>query len=72
LEAVGDQQTYELWLIPAGGEPQPAGLFVPSGTGAVEVLVEGPIEPGVTLGLTIEPAGGSSQPTGDILFAEGL
>jgi anti-sigma-K factor RskA len=72
LEAVGDQQTYELWLIPAGGDPQPAGLFVPSGTGAVEVLVEGPIEPGVTLGLTIEPAGGSSQPTGDILFAEGL
>lgn len=66
---VGGDETYALWLIGDAG-PRPAGLFVPSASGAVEAVVEGELDPGVTLGLTVEPAGGSDAPTGAILFAE--
>jgi anti-sigma-K factor RskA len=66
--SVAEGETYELWLIGPQG-PQPAGLFTPDADGEVEFVVIGPIDPGTTLGLTIEPAGGSDQPTGDVLAA---
>jgi hypothetical protein len=47
---------YELWLI--GPSIRPAGLV----SGADPVLA-GEVAPGDTLGITVEPAGGSPQPT---------
>ena len=57
---------YELWLIGDAG-PTPAGLFVPGKSGRSVALVEA-VEPGLVLGLTLEPDGGSPQPTGEVLF----
>jgi len=68
LPPVSAVQTYQLWLIGEGGAV-PAGLFVPDAGGSVEVLIDGDIVPGVMLGLTVEPSGGSPAPTGDILLA---
>jgi len=71
LPAVNATETYQLWLIDAS-EPNPAGTFRPADDGSVEFIVEAPIAPGQTLGMTIEPAGGSPAPTGEILLAEQL
>lgn len=71
LPPVAADETYALWLI-ADDLPEPAGLFRPTLGRSVEVLVEGELAPGTVLGLTIEPAGGSPQPTGAILLAEAL
>ena len=67
LSALGDREIYELWLID-DGEPTPAGLFLPSSAGLSEAIVSN-IRPGLTIGLTIEPEGGSPEPTGDVLLA---
>ena len=51
-------KTYEAWVI-AGGAPQPAGVF---SSGHV-VLLTRPVGRGAKVALTVEPAGGSQQPT---------
>lgn len=65
-EPVGDR-VYELWLVGDSG-PLPAGTFRP---GEEEVIVTD-LAPGLVLAMTEEPAGGSDQPTGGLLFAEDL
>lgn len=66
----GEGRTYQLWLIDDNG-PSSAGTFLPS-DGETVVVLDGTAEPGLTVGLTIEPAGGSTQPTGEILVAQPL
>lgn len=68
LSQVDETETYQLWLIGADG-PTPAGIFRPDGDGSALVLLDHTVEPGLVLGLTIEPAGGSPAPTGDVLMA---
>ncbi len=64
----GDQ-VYELWLL-ADAAPVPIEIFRPTDDGVVEILL-----PDVTptdeasFAVTIEPPGGSPQPTGDIVAA---
>lgn len=69
IDAVPEGRTYQLWLIGAEG-PVSAGTFQPDDDGTARVLLDGEIRPGLTLGLTIEPSGGSPTPTGDILLAQ--
>lgn len=69
LAAVPETSTYQLWLIGDEG-PVSAGVFQPDTDGAALVLLDGEVRPGLVLGLTIEPAGGSEAPTGDILIAQ--
>ena len=71
LPAVGDDETYELWYIDASGEElaaTPAGLFDPDG-GAAYVVLDGEFEPGLLIGITVEPAGGSDAPTSQPIVA---
>ena len=68
LPSVGDEAVYQLWLIDEEGVPSPAGLFTPDDDGASSALVTG-VRTGLVLGLTVEPAGGSAQPTGEVLLA---
>ena len=63
---VPGSETYALWLIDEDG-PTPAGLFRPV-DGGVAFLVEGDFAGVTAVGITVEPAGGSPQPTGEILF----
>jgi anti-sigma-K factor RskA len=65
LPETGDDETYELWYIDASGDElaaTPAGLFDPEG-GAAYVVLDGEFEPGLLIGITVEPAGGSDAPT---------
>jgi hypothetical protein len=64
LPAAGDGKTYEMWVIPKGGVPRPAGLFQSEGARAVHIL-NGPIDPALlsAVAVTLEPAAGSPAPT---------
>ncbi|MEV7871956.1 anti-sigma factor [Streptomyces sp. NPDC088124] len=52
---------YELWYDD-GGTMRAAGLLDPT-TGSASVLMEGPVNGASGMGITLEPAGGSEQPT---------
>lgn len=70
LEPLTDDQIYQLWLIE--DQPMSAGLIqiTPEGTGIFEIDVALENIDFNAFGVSIEPAGGSEQPTGDIvLFA---
>jgi anti-sigma-K factor RskA len=58
-------KTFEFWLVPAKGTPQPAGLFKTNAQGiAVNVLAKS-VNPAdyAAVAVSIEPATGSKQPT---------
>jgi anti-sigma-K factor RskA len=54
-------KTYEAWVIDAG-RAKPAGLFH-GGAGTSIVEVPRPVRPGAVVAVTLEPKGGSQQPT---------
>lgn len=64
LTPLPDTNDYELWYIDDEG-PAKAGLLAPAAEGPTWQVLEGTFEPGVTIGLTVEPAGGSDEPTTD-------
>ena len=51
-------KTYEAWVI-KDGVTKPAGLF----SNGQDVLLTQPVERGAVVAVTVEPAGGSPQPT---------
>jgi anti-sigma-K factor RskA len=55
-------KAYELWLIDAGGAAKPAGL-VALGEGSTWNELPGGLGGAAVLGVTVEPAAGSAQPT---------
>ena len=61
LPDVGGDRTYELWYIDDSGAAS-AGTFDVSGDETWRVL-EGSFSPGLAVGVSVEPAGGSPQPT---------
>lgn len=71
LPALDATQTYQIWLIDPSGQPIGAGLFIPaSGQAYTTALIQSsaPLGEFIAIGVTIEPAGGSEQPTGDRLL----
>lgn len=67
LAGITEDQAYELWLI-SGDQAVPAGLLRPGDNGDASHLVSGDLGRSDSFGVTIEPAGGSETPTGDILI----
>lgn len=65
LADLGPAETYALWFVVEDGVA-PAALFT-SDDGSVETVLEVDDIDALGWGVTIEPAGGSPQPTGDIL-----
>ena len=62
----GPELIYQLWfLLPDGVAP--AGLFRPD-DGEVSTVIDVDDIAGAGWGVTIEPAAGSEQPTGEVLF----
>jgi anti-sigma-K factor RskA len=53
-------ETYQLWVISPSGA-RSAGLL--SGTGQIAPILAGGVDPGDRIGITVEPAGGTSTPT---------
>jgi anti-sigma-K factor RskA len=68
LTSLPGDQTYELWYIGADGAV-PAGTFDTASDSTVTKVLKGEMSPGDTIGLTVEPAGGSEQPTSDPIMA---
>jgi hypothetical protein len=72
LDKLAPEKTYELWVIPANGQPPiPAGLFRPDAGGSASVVLP-PIPKGVeakAFGVTIEKAEGSTTPTLPIVLS---
>jgi len=57
-------KTYEMWIVSQGDAPQRAGVF-PGRDGRDVVPVEGAVEPGQVVLVTLEPEGGVDAPTTD-------
>ena len=72
LAQLAENKTYQLWLIPANGQPPiPAGLFRPDAAGTASVLLP-PLPrmiPAKAFGVTIEKAEGSATPTAPIILS---
>jgi anti-sigma-K factor RskA len=66
-------KTYQVWLIDASG-PKSAGLLTvnANGQGVIIVTSDSDIGSFKSLGISVEPAGGSSKPTGDIVVLSDL
>jgi anti-sigma-K factor RskA len=62
-------KTYELWYIDAAGTATPAGLFDVDDSDRTLRVLEGEMSAGDTVGVTVEPKGGSSTPTTDPIVA---
>jgi anti-sigma-K factor RskA len=71
LQPLQPSKTYELWLIPAGGQnPIPAGTFRPDARGNASVILP-PLPKGVeakAFGVTVEDEGGATTPTLPIIL----
>ena len=69
LPSVPEGRTCQIWVI-KGDVPESGGLFEPGGT-ETAAPITAPIKKGDTIAVTVEPAGGSEQPTTDpVLSAE--
>lgn len=67
LPSPGDGRSYALWSL-RDDVATPAGLFVPDGDGTVVAVLDlDDLDP-TAWGVTIEPDGGSPQPTGPVLY----
>lgn len=67
LASLPDDKTYELWYIGADG-PVSAGIFNTQRIGESWRVLDGAMSAGDAVGVTVEPAGGSEQPTTDPLI----
>jgi anti-sigma-K factor RskA len=69
LPSVPEGQTCQIWVI-KGDAPESSGLFQP-GSEETAAPITTPVKEGDTIAVTVEPAGGSEQPTTDpVLQAE--
>ncbi len=64
MPSLSPEETYELWLIDDEGAV-PAGLFDVDEQGRATQLLTGDLQQAAAIGVTVEPAGGSPQPTSD-------
>jgi anti-sigma-K factor RskA len=65
LPALPAGKTYEMWVIPKGGTPKPAGLFQSDAGGTAFHIQQQPVDPATTgaIAVSVEPESGSAQPT---------
>ncbi len=62
LPELPSSKVYELWLMGPGGT-RPAGLLPPPSSGKTAPVLASGVLAGDTVGMTVEPAGGTSSPT---------
>jgi anti-sigma-K factor RskA len=63
LPALPSDKVYELWYIDTESVARPAGTFRVGENGATWRVLEGEMHSGDTVGVTVEPDGGSETPT---------
>ena len=66
-------QTFQMWVIPAGGKPVSAGTFLSQTDTSAVYVWNGPVDKGAAaVAVTVEPTGGSPQPTSTPFIVAGL
>jgi len=68
LPALPDGKTYELWYM-RDGQAIPAGTMNPANSGSTWRVLTGDMSAGDTVGVTVEPSGGSDKPTSPPIVA---
>lgn len=68
MSPLPDEKVYELWYIGESG-PRAAGTFTVGDAGTSWRVLDGEMQAGDVVGVTIEPRGGSEQPTTDPVVA---
>jgi len=69
LSQLSDDRTYQLWMVNEEGTPVSAGTFRPQADSSARLLVQGGLGAALTgMAITVEPAGGSETPTGEIVI----
>jgi anti-sigma-K factor RskA len=63
MPALPPNQTYQLWMMPKSGNPISGGVFRTDQAGNVEVPASGDLDAVARMAVSVEPAGGSAQPT---------
>jgi anti-sigma-K factor RskA len=64
---------FEMWVIPKGGAPRPAGLFQSAASGtAFHMLTAAWVNSGDAIAVTVEPESGSQAPTTTPLFVQAI
>ena len=63
LPALASNKTFELWVIPTQGNPIPAGTFRGNADATAIFVRPGPVTNAAAVAVTVEPEGGSPQPT---------
>ena len=64
LPSIAPNKTFELWVIPAKGNPVPAGTFHGEADATAVYVRPGPVQAdAAAVAVTVEPEGGSPQPT---------
>lgn len=66
LPEIADDESFEMWFVRDGAAVS-AGTFEPTAGGGSTAILEGAMEPGDVIAVTVEPQGGSpdGQPTSD-------
>ena len=63
LPKLADGKTYQLWYIDKGSNTTSAGIFPAASSGTTVRVLAGAMSAGDTIGITVEPSGGSKAPT---------
>lgn len=69
VTAPAGDKTYQLWMISPHGTATSAGTFRPDSSGNVLVRARGDLADTAHMGISVEPAGGSRQPTPGAILA---
>jgi len=62
-------KTYQLWYMDSAGKARPAGFVEPGSHNAAAQVLDGSIGDATLVGVTVEPSGGSAQPTTEPVLA---
>jgi anti-sigma-K factor RskA len=63
MPALASGKTYQLWMLPANGKPVSAATFRTDSSGGVELPVTGDLTGIARMAISVEPSGGSVEPT---------
>ena len=72
LPPAPEGKTYQLWYVGSDEVARSAGLLTTGSDGRGELLLQGDANSAAAVGMTLEPAGGSSQPTTEPLVVLAL
>jgi anti-sigma-K factor RskA len=72
LPPAPEGKTYQLWYVGSDEVARSAGLLTTGSDGRGELLLQGDANSAAAVGMTLEPAGGSTQPTTEPLVVLAL